>query len=88
MSICLLRGALGAEYLLVASLGKVGASTLFNVKLLHVQRAEVLYRSSRPIKGDEDQLIDAVHEAVSEAVANAAKRYFEKRKGRGPSPTP
>ena len=51
-----LGGALGADYLLVASLGKVGAAYLLNIKLMNVRSANIVLRFSQPVKGGEEQL--------------------------------
>ena len=71
-------GALGADLLAVSSLGRLGERAyLLNVKLIDVDTMAVLRRWSREVKGDEDDLTDALAEgvdAVSDLTASGVVR--------------
>jgi hypothetical protein len=70
-SACLaeLGGALGADYLAVSSLGKIGDYYLLNVKILNTKSGEVVKRWSEQVEGLENKLMLAVRKSVA-AVAS------------------
>jgi hypothetical protein len=64
---CLLElgGALGADLLATASLGRLGdAAYLLNLKLMRVEDMKVLRRWTREVPGDEQKLTGALREGV------------------------
>jgi len=63
-------GALGARYLVSAALGRVGAKFLVNLKMIDVEEAKAVGRSSQIVEGEEDRLLSAVKAAVAELLAS------------------
>ncbi|MFI5300600.1 MAG: hypothetical protein ACHREM_21145 [Polyangiales bacterium] len=63
-------GALGAEYILAATLGQLGHSFVVSVRLVRVKDATVS-RSTETVPANEDLLGDAVRHAVREVIPAA-----------------
>lgn len=61
-------GALGANYLTVASVGRIGDFYLLNMKVIAAGSAEVAARTSKQVEGKENALVTAVREAVAEII--------------------
>jgi TolB-like protein len=59
-----IAGALGAEYLLVGSLGRLGASWRLDMSLVDQKKARVLGRVGESVTGEEDRLVGVVQQAV------------------------
>ena len=75
-------GALGVSLLVASSLGTVGERHLVNVKVLDVDTARVLGRSSESAIGGQSELIDALESAVAKAMATVDRKW---RSGDGPA---
>ena len=74
-----LGGALGADYLAAASLGRVGEHAyLLNLKLIDVHSMRAVRRWSREVRGEEDDLLAALREGVA-AVCDLSGRGVEQR---------
>ncbi|MBI5507370.1 MAG: hypothetical protein HY903_01330 [Deltaproteobacteria bacterium] len=67
-----LGGALGADLLAAATIGRVGDYFLLNVKILDVHDSRVLARWTTQIEGIENKLMNAVHDTVA-AVTRTGK---------------
>jgi TolB-like protein len=63
-----LGGALGADYLLVGSLGRIGNLLRLDLRLLDPRKARVLGRFGESIEGEEDRLLTALQRGVAELV--------------------
>ncbi len=60
-------GALGVDLIVTGSLGQLGGSHLFNLRLIDVRRMEVSGRVNRRLKGgDGEEFLEAVGDAVEE----------------------
>lgn len=67
-----LAGALGADYLFIGNLGKLGNSYLVNIKLVRSNQGMLVSGVSRRVQGETDEaLLDAVIPAVDELLGNA-----------------
>ena len=62
-------GALGVQYLAVASLGAVGESTIVSLKVLDVRRARVVDRASETVEQRDEALVKAIRKNVDKVVA-------------------
>jgi hypothetical protein len=74
-------GALGAEMLLSGNIGKVGNTYVINIKLINIEKADVLNRISDEFNGDEAGLIKTVKMSVNKLLLSEAyrqKRMFRK----------
>jgi TolB-like protein len=69
-----LGGAMGADFLLVGSVGRLGSSTRIDLKLLDVRQGKVLARSGETIEGQQDRAITAVQRAVVKLLTPVAGR--------------
>ncbi len=58
-------GALNADYLASANIGRIGSYFLLNVKIIRVSNGEVVQRWSEQVEGIEDKLMNAVRKSVS-----------------------
>ncbi len=58
-------GALSADYLASANIGRIGSFFLLNVKIIRVSNGEVVQRWSEQVEGIEDKLMTAVRKSVS-----------------------
>lgn len=58
-------GALGAEFLLAGSVGKLGDEIIISLTLLDSQRQQVTSRAERTVKDDEREYASALREAVA-----------------------
>ena len=67
-----LGGALGVDYLLVGSLGRLGALYRVDLKLVDPRKAKVLGRAGESVAGDEEKLVAAVQRAVRELLVPVA----------------
>lgn len=63
-------GALGADYMLVGSLGQMGGLLRVDLKLLDARRARVLERFGETVEGGEDRLLPAAQRGVAEVLAS------------------
>ena len=57
-------GALGADHVVTGRLGKVGEIYLLSLKLIHAPRALVVRQFSERIRGNEEQLVEAVSQGA------------------------
>jgi hypothetical protein len=53
-------GALGADHLMTASVGRVGTLYIVNLRLINTKQARVLRHLSERVKGEAEQLVEAV----------------------------
>lgn len=63
-------GALGADYVLVGSLGQMGGLLRVDLKLLDARKARVLERFGETVEGGEDRLLPAMQRGVAEVLAS------------------
>jgi TolB-like protein len=63
-------GALGADYMLVGSLGQMGGLLRVDLKLLDARKARVLERFGETVAGGEDGLLPAAQRGVAEVLAS------------------
>ncbi len=63
-------GALGADYLLLGSLGQMGGLLRVDIKLLDARKARVLERFGETVEGGEDRLLPATQRGVAEVLAS------------------
>ncbi len=61
-----LAGALGVDFILTGSLGKIGSTYLFNVKLLNARTGAAAASLGQRLNGRDDALVDSVHPVVVE----------------------
>lgn len=75
-------GALGVDKIIAGSLGKIGQTYILNLSLVNVLQAKVENRVSGRVKGELDQLIDALSPMVAELFGKKAvvrpRREFDK----------
>jgi TolB-like protein len=64
-------GALGVDFILVGSLGKMGALYRIDVKLVEVKKAKVKGRVGLTVDGQEEKLVAAIQQAVRELLGAA-----------------
>jgi hypothetical protein len=57
-------GALGVEYIIVGSLGRVGALYRLDMKLVETARGRVRSRTGESVEGQEEKLVVAVQKAI------------------------
>ncbi|NOZ86191.1 MAG: hypothetical protein GXP49_07980 [Deltaproteobacteria bacterium] len=62
-------GALGAKYVALARIGKLGDEFILSLSLLDVKQARVVERTSQEIPDDESRLVEAVKQAVVEVTS-------------------
>jgi TolB-like protein len=79
-----LAGAMGVDYVLTGTLGRLGNSWLFNITLVSTHSAEVQARISRRIPGTEEALL----EAMDSVVAELFKQMPGAAAAAAPAPTP
>jgi hypothetical protein len=76
-------GALGAAYLVVCNMGRLGNKFIFNLKLINISETKVAGRASIITESEESKLISALQSAVREGVvvpmAVAKKEMGERR---------
>ena len=82
-----LGGALGVPYLLTSSVGQVGSRLMLNIKLLAVEEARVVTRSST-IYDNEDQLVDGLTDDVQKMLVQAFGDRSKTSKGTSPNSAP
>ncbi|MCK5690952.1 hypothetical protein KAI87_16845 [Myxococcota bacterium] len=61
-----LGGALGADLLATASVGRIGKLFLVNLKILNIHKAEVVARWSEQVEGGEEALLPVISKCVAE----------------------
>jgi TolB-like protein len=76
-----LAGAMGADYLLVGSVGRVGTSNRIDLKLIEVRKAQVLGRSGETLAGPPERIIAAVQGRVLELLRPLAGEPAPARSG-------
>jgi len=59
-----IAGALGADYLLVGSIGRIGASTRVDLKIVDLHLARVVAREGETVSGRDEAVVEAVQRAV------------------------
>lgn len=67
-------GALGVRWMVGGNLSLFGTTYLLNLKLFDTERMHVISRISRKIKGDKEELLDAVPEAAHELFVGVGER--------------
>ncbi|HET6437062.1 MAG TPA: hypothetical protein VFG59_03305, partial [Anaeromyxobacter sp.] len=67
-----LAGALGADYLLVGSVGRVGSSTRIDLKIVDVHLAKVLARIGETMSGRGEEAAEVVQRGVVELLTPIA----------------
>jgi TolB-like protein len=65
-------GALGVDYLLLGSLGRLGTLYRVDLKLVDARKARVLARAGESVSGEEEKLVATVQRAVRELLAPIA----------------
>jgi TolB-like protein len=65
-------GALGADFMLVGSLGKLGSLHRLDLKLMDARRAKVLARFGETVEGKEERLIAVTQRGVRELLGPVA----------------
>lgn len=65
-----LAGALGVDFLVFGTIGRLGKTWLFNVSMLSTTKGEALTRFSRSVTGEEDALIKTLDAAVAAMLGN------------------
>jgi TolB-like protein len=63
-------GALGVDYMLVGSLGRMGNLLRLDLKLLDARKARVLERFGETVEGEEDRLLPAMQRGVAELLTS------------------
>jgi TolB-like protein len=82
-------GALGVDYVLNGSLGRLGETWLFNASLLNARTAQLESTVSKPIKGKgEDALLNAVDDIVNAILAEASLGLPTTTAAPAPAPAP
>lgn len=77
-----LTGALGADLLVVATIGRVGGSYLVNIKIVNVNTAVVEARWSEEVGASQSLLTDAIRRSVSLVTGDGdAIAEFERLRG-------
>jgi hypothetical protein len=76
-------GALGAGLIAKASVGKVGATYLFHLKLLNSETAQVEARCSRELNGPVDAVLPAVSDCVGSVTRELSRRIEARRRDQG-----
>ena len=71
-------GALGADFLAISNVGRVGDYYLFNVKIINVRTSEVMERWSEQVKGVEGKLMMALRRSVAAVTKTAPPETEEK----------
>jgi TolB-like protein len=71
-------GALGADYVLVGTLGRIGSLLRADLKLVDAKRSRVVERFGESVDGGEDRLVAVVQRGVDELLSSIA----------GPAPSP
>ncbi|MBI5507957.1 MAG: hypothetical protein HY903_04280 [Deltaproteobacteria bacterium] len=69
-----LGGSLGADYVAVSNIGRIGDYYLLNVKILNVRTAEVVKRWSEQVEGLENKLMSAVNKSVAAIALEGAPK--------------
>jgi TolB-like protein len=67
-------GALGVDYVLLGSLGRLGNLYRVDLKLVDARKARVLARTGDSVTGEEEKLVATVQKAVRELVGPLAER--------------
>jgi TolB-like protein len=62
-------GALGVDYILVGSLGKIGSLYRLDLRLVDVKKARVRSRTGVTVEGVEDKLVAAIQKSVRDLLA-------------------
>jgi TolB-like protein len=72
---CLIEigGALGVDYLVSGSIGRLGGALVVNLKLLSIHEARVTNRVSETFEGDESELVRALRFATQKLVGRKAE---------------
>ncbi|MBI5525764.1 MAG: hypothetical protein HY897_05475, partial [Deltaproteobacteria bacterium] len=64
-----IAGAMGTTYTLDGTVGVVGTSNVLSLSLIDVTKAAVISRKMAVLKGEREQLLDAVHRLLKELMA-------------------
>jgi hypothetical protein len=64
-----LAGAMGVEYVVLGTVGRLGKMWLFNATLVNTSRGEAVARVSKSVSGEEDALVAALESVVATLVA-------------------
>jgi len=81
-------GALGVRWVVVGNISKFGQAFLLNLKLIDVERIQVAAGFSEKIKGGEEDLIDALPNAVKDIFTKARLKMHPGSKILEPTPEP
>ena len=69
-----MAGGLGVDYVLVGSLGKIGAVLQLNMKIIDSKKSRVLLRKGVTVSGAEEKLVEVVQKLTREMVAGIPSR--------------
>ena len=75
--LAVIGGALGVDYIFSGNIGKIGDIYVINLKVINIDKAEVLTRLSTEFRGNESELVEKIKHAVNKLFDE--KRLFRKK---------